>query len=715
MGSGKRNRGKSKRQSLRASQRRFIQGPNRSPAPQTAATGTAPAGIPTQGRLGLKYINQRRKRLNSRYVELDMDSNGGAFFSFTPAYQRHLSNMQRTLPASTGILPEHIEAYSGFAVVNDTAVLMRNVNPRAGELLKRPDVIGKPMLMKGKSSNGGKGDSTFDPTTGFIPRDQIFSKISLDNPEKITKFQRKVDSALAEAKASADQLTTKAPDQSPRFWYYIENPGGTYDFVYNYSGKLEDENFFSLNKRRNRNGEPGEVESPYGVSAKKPIPLEVLGDPKTGKLYTADYDPLIYALNVEQQKDLSFDSLANEYYQQINADSKLRIAQETLLNTIIIHPDAPAGALRVRLEAAHRLQKQLNEFDARQENEAATGALGRARKNLVKDLTEALRDVYQEIEASKGNIEGAFKNLLLELQTSIEDTELETPGVLEIRSGITLQEDVMNAYLNKETERATWHASETTNKGAFREELYDDLKTGVAVFLPSGEIRLIRNEDDPAAAEIELVTLMNQLRQQGYAVIPNPRWGWEMDKKGILSIPQDGDRVDFNLLNEEIQKIDNEALQTQLKREYEAVLLMEAYEYRQHPPIRSASKSQGFLKDLGNFLGYYSGISRMLKDYNRKKSLNALTTALYNNHPKIRAAGAQPLGILLRLNEDRHMQILQLLNTDVESVGGLIDLIRLEQNQRADLILKLYQQGQDTAGITALLGANADASTHLNR
>lgn len=581
--------------------------------------------LEVQARLRGGNLQKRKDRLDPRYVEMEVDAQGNPVYIFTEAYEEYLKKMQREIPPNSGIVLKDIELFSEFAVANDSVVMLRNVNPRAGELLQRSDVIGKPMTMKGKSSNGGKGNTTFDPTAGFIPRNQNFSKIDSANTAKIRKFQDLVDTAIEEVKVSSKQLTTVDGRGNTRFWYSVDNGNGTYDFVFKKSDRANDQQYFALNKETMKEEEARTQERRYDPIGKNPLPLEVMADPKTGKLYTADYDTLVFAINVDGRGGVSFETLANDHYRKLDADKTLRIAQEALLKKIIDLNDRQLNELQESLIHAHDLQKLLNETDNASASEDQTDDDG-MRKEVVKSLTGALRKVYTGInEVLKRNIEESTEELLDELQTSIEDTDLETPGLLEVRSAITLEEEVAVAHLNKETDRAIWHAAETTNKGAFKEELYDDLKAGVTVFNPNGEILLMKNEHHPEVAERALVDLINQLRDAGYTIIPNPRWGWEMDNSGRLFVPDESDRIDFNAKHEEIQRIQGEKDRKDRRNIFDALLLLREYEYRQHPLLKAAESEEsltGIRERLNNLLpGFNSSLLADIREIKRHKQI----------------------------------------------------------------------------------------------
>lgn len=571
-------------------------------------------------------------------------------YKYTAGYKRNLEAKAREITQHSGIVPKDITIFSDFAVQNDSVVMLRNVNPRAGKLLQRPDVIGKPMTMKRKSSNGGKGNTTFDPTKGFIPRNQHFSKIPLHETKKIAKYQRLVETAIAEEQASASQLTTQDSDGNTRYWYYVANPGGTYDFVFKESDDSAESYF--LDKATPDEGEADAREELYTLNGGILHPLQIMGDPKTGKRYTADYDTLIFAVNADREM-LNFKALPNNRYQVLDADKALRKKQEELLHDLMNYDDPRLNKLprmnelRESLKEAHRLQHTLNEIDNRpvDNDEIYQGFVsdpenGDHRKEIVKDLTKVLRTVYTKINEvlaqikedtefdgedyhsfyalmgtffsalgvefgeeqdaeseseggsesesqggsefeSEGDAESEIIRRLVELQTSIEDTDLETPDLSNIRGIIFEDEEAAIVHLNKATDRATWHGPETNNKGGSLEDLYNDLKGGVVVFSPDGDIELIRN-DNPEEAEKTLVERINVLREQGYAIFPNPRWGWRVNDAGKLYIPRDGNRIDLESLNNRIKQINGNSREKRtIEILYDLLIIQLEKEYAQ--------------------------------------------------------------------------------------------------------------------------------------
>lgn len=103
---------------------------------------------------------------------------------------------------SSNIPPSHAEAISHVAVANDTFILHRPVN-RHAEALVAAHMATKDMHVKGKSASWG-------PQRGFIPVQQRFSKMWLDEREKIPRFDHKVEECLHAGRARQSPLRVLA-------------------------------------------------------------------------------------------------------------------------------------------------------------------------------------------------------------------------------------------------------------------------------------------------------------------------------------------------------------------------------------------------------------------------------------------------------------------------------------------------------------------------
>lgn len=887
------------------------------------------------------------------------------------SYKKYVSEKADMITQHTGMTADHIHVYAKFAVANDTVVLQRNVNLRSQELLAdKEHVEGKPMSMKGKSSAGRMGETTYDPTCGFIPRDQNLSKIDIRNRTKIKKFQAKVEHALGNKTVMAIHLKDKNKAGQERTWYKLELGDNKYDFVYRLKGG---KNYYCADSKKPKS----RVLKHYDLKGIKPIPLEVIGSPHTGKMYTADYDPLVLAGNVDglghkvsltyladkiydeayrlmergvdcnseealkvkkklkelldenrdqltpnrvaelekltgdlentfydlemaremerclqpdyegnifakdrdryltskkldklkqhvdnilysdhpsgerletvdfnemsvllihiseahenlsrivqynsitrqlnkigksdshlrdqlnQMKtrieqdnpDLSdksvnqylkyiksnmtkikdirpklnkmmstedmedFDSLLNfmndppllkeplklhpldmedmkqfgkaglsaiekrfkkirdiakesnltempnNFYKGKGADRAMRKAQVTELRqlgdylTAAINSDnlgsSESSRLRKRVnilsgqvEEVYLLQKflgDLDEVDAKIEalnsnNDAdEIKKLKKQRRTLiikahiptadfnrdhvVQDLGPKLLKLTQRIQRmdeictenegtdsyfdtihqkmSQGIMGQAeadkFHKLFKAMPNHITQTELTDREVFNTKGFLTLEQDAIATALSDESEKASWHGADTSNPVSYREELYADLKSGITVFLPNGDVNLIRSLHNPKAAEVKLVECINKLRNEGYAVIPNPRWGWETDSFGDIIIPPESSRIDFQAMEHDIEDLESEydkikkklspasrdsytdALDQLSQRErvrideleaeienakeiYKLTLKIKTCEFRQHPKlIKTGLKSDNILEDL---------------------------------------------------------------------------------------------------------------------
>jgi hypothetical protein len=46
------------------------------------------------------------------------------------------------------------------------------------------------------------------------------------------------------------------------------------------------------------------------------------------------------------------------------------------------------------------------------------------------------------------------------------------------------------------------------------------------------------------------------LRSQGYAIIPNPRWGWETDNQGAIVVLPEDRRIGYQAMKQEIEEME---------------------------------------------------------------------------------------------------------------------------------------------------------------
>jgi hypothetical protein len=99
------------------------------------------------------------------------------------------------------------------------------------------------------------------------------------------------------------------------------------------------------------------------------------------------------------------------------------------------------------------------------------------------------------------------------------------------------QRDI-KAHLKIETQGATNHGPEVNNP--FPVEF---CAGNYAVHLPNGSIIVLHNEK-------EVCQFINQQRTLGFPLDVNPKWGWELNKKGELFVPDV--RFDWKLVHEEL-------------------------------------------------------------------------------------------------------------------------------------------------------------------
>ncbi len=374
-------------------------------------------------------------------TEVEHTSSPASLYNFTPKYADYVHEQLNNVAEVTGMVQAHVEEIMVTSILNNTVIGERPVNLSARALLE-DGAMGKPLTTKGKSSAGGKGaHDTHDPTAGYIPYDQSMSKIDSRNSKEIDHFQHKVDDSID--RGDAERIHLQQTVEGKKLTHYvIKNEDGSKDFIYNKEGASADQFFCK------RNGK----EELYALEGKEPQPLYVMGEKVDGvpRPYTADYDALVYAPQV--QREQNYAHLDDNHY-----------------------------------------------------------------RTLVGD------DHYSE------NIGGG-----------------KVPGVYSSKGFVTDQQEALSTALQSATQGATSHGADTANPVSFKEELQDDLRKGVVMFSPDGRIDIIKSEQG-------LADYMNNAREEGYSVTPNPRWGWQLGDDGKFTVPAANERTDWKHAFETIE------------------------------------------------------------------------------------------------------------------------------------------------------------------
>lgn len=178
------------------------------------------------------------------------------------------------------------------------------------------------------------------------------------------------------------------------------------------------------------------------------------------------------------------------------------------------------------------------------------------------------------------------------LESSNKEIPSKRNSIIHTKGNVSKEQEVLSSALKEATGGATSHGADTSNPVSFKEELHGDLKQGVSMFKPNGEIVIIKN-NDPIIAEKELVNFINKSREEGYLISPNPRWGWEQDKDGKFTVPEQ--RLDWKKLAENIDKLQETADKAKVnidKKQKQASTAKEIYnlqtaisEYQYREPI----------------------------------------------------------------------------------------------------------------------------------
>jgi hypothetical protein len=386
-------------------------------------------------------------------------------YYFTPKYADYIEQELTKLDKTSGLPRKKIEEFIKGAIANNVVNGFRPVNISARDIYEK-GAIGKPLSIKGKSSEGGKGGEKFDPSAGYIPYDQSISKLS---SQKVPQYQEYVEKAIKANEAKKIQLITSEGSYKLK-WFYKENGSGvTKDFFYkkyDQNNKLLGVFCKDLNQK----------EHEYIIEKiKQPLvikPLYMLGKERGGKLhyFAPDADPLVYGfkLDTARKSQIDFVTLSDDHYKKM----------ANIQGVSILH---------------------------------------------TKGFTTADQDAF------------------------IVSNEIDTEG-------------------------ATTHSADTSNPVSFYSDMVKDLAQGNVFYLPNGRVEVVKTEQD-------LVKLFTEYAQKGYAMFPNPRWGWKV-KEGKPEYYIPTKRFNWQQLEENINNMTPEQRkQAACLRDLQ--LALDEHQYRQ--------------------------------------------------------------------------------------------------------------------------------------
>ncbi|MFT6106816.1 MAG: hypothetical protein ACJATL_001055 [Rickettsiales bacterium] len=231
--------------------------------------------------------------------------------------------------------------------------------------------------------------------------------------------------------------------------------------------------------------------------------------------------------------------------------------------------------------------------------------LRKLRVNNLTDYSDEDHDIeYIEFHELLSKFESGKKltsedlGCLADKMVEIEDLKrIELSEEEYYRQGLGVVNEKDQAYIaaaKNDSKGNVVHGRETGNL-FFTEQFVEGKHLAL---LPDGTKRVLNNEK-------EICAFINEQRQKGYLVPVNPKWGWEVDGKGTLSVPE--------------QRIDLEEVEKGLKKLYSDAMKMDGCEV-----VKKIHKADGELE----YLRYSDGSSRDVKKavmkYNQQKAIYEL-------------------------------------------------------------------------------------------
>ncbi|MGG4607968.1 anthrax toxin-like adenylyl cyclase domain-containing protein [Providencia sp. Me31A] len=184
-------------------------------------------------------------------------------------------------PVAIGIPVIHQKALANIANEENIIIGIRPVDTKSMSLIESGQYSSKNANVKGKSSDWG-------PHSGFIPVLQQFAKTS--GRKQFDKYNHYVQDSLFKGYAVSIQLeiSMQRIEELLKFGAISSlgpvDSNGFYPTIVTIDGQKQ---VFWLKKNDNT---PSSLWKLYFQDGDKKVPFQVLGDPKTGKPLTADYD-----------------------------------------------------------------------------------------------------------------------------------------------------------------------------------------------------------------------------------------------------------------------------------------------------------------------------------------------------------------------------------------------------------------------------------------
>ncbi|HEQ1858654.1 TPA: RTX toxin [Providencia alcalifaciens] len=218
---------------------------------------------------------------NFRDISIDLESKNHTNHNYS-SINLNLKPLSRTeIIAATGMPESHQQAITQVANEENIIIGFRPIDLKSKSLIESGKYSSKGLAIKAKSADWG-------PHSGFIPILQNFAKPS--GRKESDKYNQYVQKSIDEGHAIAVQLEITPSRMNELLQHnaiYIENElvNQEYNKV---TAFIDDEEIsFPLKKVTTDDGDVWQV---YFFDNDQIKPFNVIGDPKTGKAMTADYD-----------------------------------------------------------------------------------------------------------------------------------------------------------------------------------------------------------------------------------------------------------------------------------------------------------------------------------------------------------------------------------------------------------------------------------------
>lgn len=234
----------------------------------------------------------------------------------------HLTPLNKDIDAPiSGVSEIYQSLISQVANEENIIIGIRPVDPKSTSIIGTGEYSSKGLAIKAKSSDWG-------PHTGFIPVKQQFAKKSgRENSKKYNSYSQE---SINEGKAIAVilEITQERVEELIQYKTIYFSDKNKYDGYKEITASFDDvEKVFFLKKSIKEGRDVWDV---YHQENNKIKPFYVIGDPKTGKAMTADYDvfSIIFPMSdlehyVKVTPMLTWDEWkANVNYDELNSEQK---------------------------------------------------------------------------------------------------------------------------------------------------------------------------------------------------------------------------------------------------------------------------------------------------------------------------------------------------------------------------------------------------------